>query len=322
VIDLATIIGLVSGIIVVGAGIYLTVGGKVEDAMVYLDLPSLFITIGGATGATITNFSFGDLKGVFKVTMSAFLTRYPPPLQLIKDFRRYAEIARRDGVLALDSITGELRDPFLVRGIQLAVDGTDPGVIEQLLNTELDYIQSRHDKGKRVLTQFATYCPAFGMIGTLIGLVYMLVNLSDPTKLGPAMAVALITTLYGALAAYLIVGPIADKLDLKNQDEVLVKEIMCAASFRSSRGTIPGSWNKSSTFIFHRVTVRLWRGRASGQKARLCAGCPGMDDNFWGSQLASDDLFCHAFLHAFHGQTKVYPASGRARPDGPFGNRS
>jgi chemotaxis protein MotA len=234
--DIASIIGMVAGTAVIIAGILIAEGATL---MMFWDPPSVFITIGGAFCATLICYPLGDFKELAKVLMRAFVYRNLSPVKIIKDFRRFADIARRDGILALENVTGEIDDPFLVKGIQLAVDGTDPEVIQTMMQTELDQMQGRHDKGIQILKRLASYGPSYGMIGTLIGLVIMLANLSDPSTIGSAMAVAIITTFYGALMAYLIAEPLAVKLERRSNDEVQVREMIIRGVMSIQSGDNP-----------------------------------------------------------------------------------
>ena len=234
--DIATIAGLVFGVLVILFGIATVEGGSV---VFFISIPSVLITIGGASAAMLVSYSGRDLKDLLSTVKLAFRQRKQTAGKLIQDFRRYADIARRDGILALENVTAEVDDPFLVRGIQLAVDGTDPEIINSMMRTELDYLVERHDKGIKMLKQYALYLPSFGMIGTLIGLVVMLRNLADPDKIGPAMGVALITTLYGAISAYLVSTPFAEKLGRRDKEEILVKEMMIKGVMSIQSGDNP-----------------------------------------------------------------------------------
>lgn len=235
-IDTATIIGIVLGFALIAIAIIICPGSSI---LMFLDLPSVLITIGGAMAACMVNFPFRDLQNVPRVFRLAFSLPHDSAGKLIADFRRFAEIARRDGILALENVTHEIKDPFLVRGIQLAVDGTDPEVIHGMMQAELEYMVSRHDRGIRVFKQFATYAPAFGMIGTLIGLVIMLGNLQDPQKIGPSLAVAIITTFYGAILSYLVATPVAEKLTIRNNEEAIVREMMIRGVMSIQSGDNP-----------------------------------------------------------------------------------
>jgi len=235
-VDLATLIGIFGGLFFIAVGITMTPG---SDFRFFLNPASVMITLGGAVCSTLITFPLRDLRNVWRVIVLAFREERAKPAKLIVDFRRYADIARRDGILALESVTQDVRDPFLVRGLQLAVDGTDPEMIQTMMRTELEYIQERHNRGIRILKQFAIYAPAFGMIGTLIGLIVMLGKLHDPSRIGPAMSVAIVTTFYGAILSYLVATPLAEKLTVRNNEEALVKEMMIKGIMSLQSGDNP-----------------------------------------------------------------------------------
>ena len=160
-----------------------------------------------------------------KVTKVVFLNKPPNVPELIETLVSLAETARRDGLLALEGRLAEVKNPFIVLGIQMAVDGTQPEVIEEILRTEMDSIATRHMQGKAVMDQAGRFAPAFGMIGTLLGLVMMLGNMDDPSAIGPGMAVALLTTLYGAMISNMFTIPFSEKLNYLNKQELLAMEI-------------------------------------------------------------------------------------------------
>lgn len=221
--DVASILGIAVGWICVLVSIAITPGARLG---MFIDVPSLFIVVGGTFAALLMGFPFRELAGLGGVLRTAFFQKLPSMAKLIADFRRYADIARRDGILALEKVTGEIRDPFLLSGMQAAIDGMDPEMIQSLMRSEMDYMAARHERGVKILKQIGAYAPAFGMVGTLIGLVIMLANLRDPEVIGPSMAVAIITTFYGAALAYLFALPLADKLSYRNSDEMIVRELM------------------------------------------------------------------------------------------------
>jgi chemotaxis protein MotA len=222
-VDLATVIGMLSGLACLVTAILITPRGSLG---MFVDYPSLFIVAGGTAAALFMNFTLRDLAGLGRVLRNAFVSRGVSPGRLIADFRRYADLARREGILALERVTGEVKDPFLLAGLQHAVDGLDPDVIQDLMRTEMEYMEARHDRGVKILRQIGTYAPAFGMVGTLIGLTVMLANLRDPEAIGPSMAVAIITTFYGALLAYLFALPLAEKMAIRNSEEMVLREMM------------------------------------------------------------------------------------------------
>jgi chemotaxis protein MotA len=218
--DIATVIGLILG---GGLVAWIIVGGG--NLALFLDAPSLAIVVGGTIATTLISFPMKQVLNVMKVVRHAFFSKPADPRALIKDLVRYAEVARRDGILSLENLTRESDNKFLVSGIQLAVDGTDPALIEQVLISEVESVAERHANGKAVLDSMARFAPAFGMIGTLLGLVLMLSNMHDPDAVGPGMAVALLTTLYGALLANMLFLPLAEKLAVRSNDEILMKTI-------------------------------------------------------------------------------------------------
>ncbi|NJL31648.1 MAG: motility protein A [Phycisphaerales bacterium] len=205
----------------------------------YVDIPSMILVV----GATFTSMFFSvptrNLKNTFRIVRKLAFPAKVSVEQIISDMVRYAEQARRNGILSLESVTREINDPFLVRGLQLAIDGTDPALIEQVLNAEIDAIADRHDMGKYIFDSMAKYAPAFGMIGTLVGLVIMLQNMDDPSKIGPGMAVAILTTLYGAVIANSFALPMADRMAKRSAEELMVKTIILKGIMAIQSGDNP-----------------------------------------------------------------------------------
>jgi chemotaxis protein MotA len=196
------------------------------DVGAYLNGPSVLIVIGGAFAATMASQPFKGFVKIPKVVAKTLFDKTPEPASVITNLVDLAEVARRDGILALEGMIEEMRDEFMVRGVQMAVDGTDPEIIQAVMETELENLLERHDIGKGMLDSMGRYAPAFGMIGTLVGLVAMLSNMDDPSKIGAGMAAALLTTLYGALLANVVFLPLADKLGLRSAEEALCKTII------------------------------------------------------------------------------------------------
>ena len=211
--DLATIIGLIAGIGVVMAAIFL--GG---DFMSFVDVASMMIVIGGAIAATVLRFTFGQVFGALITALkTAFGNKTRSPTEVVERLRELSQIARKGGPLALQEV--EIKDEFLRKGIQFIIDGLAPEMVQQAMTRERELIIERLDQGQTIMRAIGDAAPAFGMIGTLVGLVQMLSKMDDPAKIGPAMAIALLTTLYGALVASLFALPIADKLQIKLADE-------------------------------------------------------------------------------------------------------
>lgn len=243
--DIASVLGLILGVVLVSVGILLA-----GDINSYIDAPSVFIVIGGATAATLACMPLGRFFAMPKVMLKAIFNKLPNPTGLIAQLVQLAEVARRDGILALENRIQEIQDTFLVSGVQMAVDGTDPEVIQAVMETELNNLMERHATGKAMLDAMGRYAPAFGMIGTLIGLVAMLSNMDDPSKIGAGMAAALLTTLYGAVLANCVFMPMADKLALRSAEEVLIKTIIIQGVMSIQSGDNPRNVDaKLKTFL-------------------------------------------------------------------------
>ncbi len=232
--DIGTIIGMAVGLVVIGFSVL--VGG---NPMALIDVPSIVIVMGGTTGAVLTAFPLAKLLKVHTVIRKSVFNERPDIEGVIQDLVKFAEIARREGILSLENHIGDMKEEFVVRGVKMAVDGTDPELIRSIMETELDGIMERHIQGKLMLDQFGKYAPAFGMIGTLLGLIFMLGSMEDPSSIGPSMAVALITTLYGAVIANMFAGPLGDKLYSNDQEEVLLKTVVIAGVMAIQSGDNP-----------------------------------------------------------------------------------
>ena len=233
--DIATIIGLILGIGLVVGSIAIGGGGLGP----FFNVPSLMITVGGSVSALLINFPLKTVLGVVGVVKKCFTMKLPSPMATIAQFKEFATIARRDGMLALEEQIDSVDDDFLVRGLELVVGGTSKDDLRQILETEIAYIEQRHQTGKKVVEAMAAAAPAFGMIGTLIGLVQMLRTLDDPSQIGVGMATALLTTFYGALIANLFCIPLAGKLENRSQEEVMIREIMLSGLISLVEGHPP-----------------------------------------------------------------------------------
>lgn len=232
--DLATIIGVLVAFGMVLMGIM--AGGPLT---LFVDMPSVFITIGGTFGIIFINYPLKDVFGMFGVVRNVFLAQRRDIQGLIPTFVDYASRARREGILALESVAEELRDPFFKQGLELVIDGLEPQAIREILETEIEHTEQRHVRGADILNSMGTFAPAMGMVGTLIGLVQMLQSMSDPSSIGPAMAVAIITTFYGAIMANLIALPMAGKLTMRSREEVLEKGMIIEGIMSISAGDNP-----------------------------------------------------------------------------------
>lgn len=218
--DLATLLGvIVAGSLVV---ISILMGGS---GGWFVNYPSLMIVFGGTMGATLINYPLADLVSVFKITRHAFRHQTRNPLTMIPRLVLFAKRARREGILSFEAAIKEIDDPFLSRGMQMAVDGMEAEAIEEVLSTEIMWLEERHRLGAEIYTTMGTFAPAVGMLGTIIGLVQMLMQMTDPTAIGAPMAVALLTTFYGTLLANLLFLPIAGKLRVRSKQEIQAKQM-------------------------------------------------------------------------------------------------
>ena len=245
--DIASVVGLLLGVSLLVITIAIAPGASFGA---FLDYPSLMVVFGGSIAAALVCFPLKSFLNLGRVAKNVFFNKPEDLPDLIEQIVSLAETARRDGLLALESRVDDISNAFIVLGIQMAVDGTRPEVIEDILRTEMEAVASRHQNGKKVLDQMGRFAPAFGMIGTLMGLIIMLGNLSDPDALGPGMAVALITTLYGAVAANVFFLPCAEKLALINQSELLAMEVVVRGIMAIQSGENPRViQQKLTTFI-------------------------------------------------------------------------
>ena len=232
--DISTIAGIIAGFVLIISA--MVAGG---DITIFINVPSMFITLGGTISATFITYPLNDVLGVMNVVKNAFLHKEEKPDSLIRMVVSLAETARREGILSLEQRAEEIDNPFLQYVIRLAVDGTEPELIKDIMETEIDYIKDRHKFGAGILEAMGAYAPAFGMIGTLIGLVLMLNNLDDPSNIGGGMATALITTFYGSLFANLVFIPLAGKLKNRSKGEVMLKEIAVSGVLSIQSGDNP-----------------------------------------------------------------------------------
>ncbi len=233
--DIATVVGVILSLGLIIASI--VTGGGVITA--FIDPASVMVVIGGVIAVVMISFPLKNFLSVFSVTLKAFSHKLEPVSDIIQQIVSLAETARKDGLLALESRVGDIENPFIVLGVQMAVDGTRPEVMEDILRTELDAVATRHRDGKALLDQAGRFAPAFGMIGTLIGLIIMLGDMSDPSKIGAGVAVALLATLYGAIVSNAIFLPLAEKLGFINKQELLAMEIVVRGIMAVQAGENP-----------------------------------------------------------------------------------
>lgn len=221
--DIASLAGIIIGVVMVLFGIISS--GGVEAFGNFIDIPSVFITIGGSISSVLTAHKLADFIGGFKSISLPFQEKVIDPSQVIKQIIELSNTGRKEGLLALEEAANGIEDDFLKKGIMLIVDGTDPELVRGILETDLYCLQDRHGKVIGFWEKWAEMGPAWGMIGTLIGLVNMLKQLDDPSSIGPQMAVALLTTLYGSLIANWLCIPLSYKLKANDALETIMKEI-------------------------------------------------------------------------------------------------
>lgn len=235
--DIATIGGLVGGFVVVLFG---TIVAGLSPMDIF-NLPSILITFGGGAAGAIVASPMQRLTGITSYTKFAFSPTKTDLANLILTLVNFSERARREGLLSLEDDLASLDEPFLRKGIQLVVDGTDPELVRNILETDMKNISNRHKEGATFWADLGMFFPSFGMIGTLIGLIQMLKNLGsgDPAAIGAGMAAALITTLYGSLGANLVAIPIQKKLEIRDRDEMVVKAVMIEGILSIQSGDNP-----------------------------------------------------------------------------------
>ena len=230
--DLATILGAVVAFGLIGGSI--AMGGGTA----FLDAPSAMIVLGGTTGAIMLGTSMEKFHTLGSVFSKALKEGDIPMVETATNMVEFAQIARREGMLSLEQALANA-DPFMANGIQLAIDGIAPDVVEDIMVIDLDRMKDRHKAGNELMSLGATFAPAMGLIGTLIGLVQMLQNMSDPNTIGPAMAVALLTTFYGACIANLVFVPVSSKLKMRSTAEVQFRELMMEGVMAIAKGESP-----------------------------------------------------------------------------------
>lgn len=232
--DIATILGVISafGLVILA----ILMGGGIQ---LFINIPALMIVVGGTLGATMINYPLRDVFGVLNVVKKTLFTRNISVDETIKRFLSFAKKSRKEGILSLEDDIKGVNDAFLKKGVQLAIDGLEPQEINGVLETEVDFIRTRHQLGAEIFATMGSFAPALGMIGTLVGLVQMLQTMDEPSNIGPAMAVALLTTFYGSIMANIVCLPLAGKLRTRSKEEVLTKEMTIQGILSISNGDNP-----------------------------------------------------------------------------------
>ncbi len=255
--DIATIIGILLGFMVITTAIIAGGGWQI-----FIHIPSMAITIGGMLCATLIHFSLPQFLGIFSIVKKTIISKVPSQSELIQKMVNYAAINRRDGALALEQEIPSLDNSFFIKGLQMLVDGRDSEQIREFMSIEIQYLQDRHSTGKKILEFMGASAPAFGMIGTLIGLVQMLRSLDSPEAIGGGMAVALLTTFYGALSANLIFIPLAGKLGIYSKAETTAIEMIVEGICAIAQGDNP-------TIVREKMQAFISQGRREEVKATV-----------------------------------------------------
>ena len=232
--DLGTLLGIVSGFGLVI--IAMSMGGGLGA---FINAPSVMIVCGGTMGATLINYPISDVLGVIKVAKNAFFSEKIKTKKIMEMLIEMSKVSRREGILGLEKTLKDIKDPFFVKGMTLMIDGIEPAKLSELLDTEVEYIEERHRLGAEIFMTMGNFAPAMGMIGTLIGLVKMLMQMDDPSSIGPSMAVALITTFYGVILANLVFLPISGKLKTRSAKELAMKQLVMSGILSVQSGDNP-----------------------------------------------------------------------------------
>ena len=232
--DIATVGGIALGSVLILVSILM--GGSLGA---FINIPSFMIVGGGTMAAALIKYPMKSVVGLMPIIRKTMFMQSYSLLDEIERFNDFAKIAKRDGLLALEQKAQDIKEPFLIKAIQLLVDGTNAEALRSVMETEIENIRERHSTGKGILESMGAAAPAFGMIGTLIGLILMLQQLDDPSTIGVGMATALITTFYGVLFANLLFLPLAGKLEGRSKEEVMTKELMMEGVLALQAGDSP-----------------------------------------------------------------------------------
>lgn len=233
--DIATIVGL-------GAAVGLLIISILMNGSIltFVDPASIILVLGGSIAATLMCFPLRNVFKVISVAKKVLLAKVADPVDQVGTLVRLAEVARRDGILSLENhLADGDYDDFMVRGLRMAIDGQDPAVIQTAMEQEIETLMERHSTGKATFETLGKYAPAFGMLGTIMGLILMLKNMDDPAALGPGMALALITTFYGSLLSNVFFLPIADKLGQRSGEEIASKLLIIRGVMSIQSGDNP-----------------------------------------------------------------------------------
>lgn len=232
--DILTATGIIAG------SILLLIGMATGSTLtIFWDLPSVLITVGGSFSAVLITFSLSELKALGKILAQTFKEAQASPIELIGQFVNLSRKARKEGLLSLEEQVEEINDNFFKKGMQMAIDGFEPEAIREILELEISEMEARHLHGAKIIAAWGAYAPAFGMLGTLIGLIQMLQNLTDVNNIASGMGKALITTFYGSVLANLFLNPLSENLKNKNLKEVTNREMIVEGVLSIQSGVNP-----------------------------------------------------------------------------------
>lgn len=264
--DIATIIGIIAGVVCLLGSI--AWGGPLKP---FWDAPSVICVVGGGISAAFITHKITEIKPIMKVVMKAFTSREESQIDIIRKLVELSMKARRDGLLSLEAEQEKIEDEFLKASLQLVIDGVEPDIIIDSMDLEIENMKARHDKGAGFFKTLAAQFPAWGMIGTLVGLINLLRGLDDPSNIGPAMAIAIITTFYGSVLANFVCNPIAEKLAINSAEEIRMREMMMEGVLSIQSGENPRLMeHKLKTFLSPAQQIEyeaLVRGNQEGSEA-------------------------------------------------------
>ncbi len=252
--DLASIIGVVSGMgFILGT---ILMGGSI---MMFVNIPSILVVMGGTFAASMVAYPLPDFLSMFKTGMKVFMFKIQPPEEIITNLVEISNKARKGGLLSIEGDIQSTEDPYLAQALQMTVDGVKTADIAAIMQKKMSLTKKKLDTGSDIFSSMGSYAPAFGMIGTLIGLVQMLANLDDPSSIGPKMAVAMITTFYGAVLANLFFIPMSDKLAGRNEEEITNMNIIFEGIISIREGEHP-------KLMEDKLNIYLGDGKAAADK--------------------------------------------------------
>ncbi|MCL2874020.1 MAG: MotA/TolQ/ExbB proton channel family protein [Defluviitaleaceae bacterium] len=237
--DKGSLIGFIAAVGLIVTAMILAVWPEFGMMTAFLDAPSVLIVLGGTVAATMVSTTMENFVTSLKAMGKAFRPPNVDPMAAIEKIITLANLARKEGILALEEAAKTMDDTFLEKGIMLIVDGTDPELVRSILETEIAYIEGRHAAVRSTYDFMALMAPAFGMSGTVIGLIVMLQRMDDPSAIGGAMAVAVITTLYGSMVANVVCLPVSSKLKTFSAEEMLMKEVLIEGMLSIQAGENP-----------------------------------------------------------------------------------